>query len=372
MTHPHLDMQPPTGLTSRPETTERQHPAPLRTAIIGFGVSGSVFHAPLIQADPSYTLEAIVTSRPERINKARATYPHARILDTPEELFNQIDTGELKLDLLVLGTPPVNHSKLALAAIKRRLNVVVDKPFVPSSVEGELLIAEAADAGVSLTVFQNRRWDGDFLTLKQLIRDGQIGEVRTFESRFEWWMPEGFKNWRDEAPLTEGGGILHDLGAHLIDQAIQLFGPVADVHGETARHGDPGQSDADQEAFISILHHSGTRSRLWMNGQAARPGPRFHVLGSTAAFTKWGLDGQENALAEGILPTDPQYGVEAPETWGELGTPGESSKVPTERGDYPLFYTQLARSLQTGTPAPVDPHNSVEVLRVIERARVAS
>jgi scyllo-inositol 2-dehydrogenase (NADP+) len=340
----------------------------LRTAIIGFGISGKVFHAPLIQADNSYLLEAIVTSQPGRAEAARKTYPHAQIIATPDELFSLIDAGNLGLDVIVLGTPPVNHKKLAKAALERGLHVVVDKPFVPNSADGEELIAAAAAAGRCLTVFQNRRWDGDYLTVRQLIRDGMLGDVRTFESRFEWWMPEGFGNWRDEALLAEGGGILHDLGAHLIDQAIQLFGPVAKVYGETFRHNGHDQSDADQEAFLSLQHQSGIQSRLWMNGQAPQPGPRFHVTGSRAAYTKWGLDGQEKSLSEGMLPTDALYGLEAPETWGRTGVAGSLISEPTQAGDYPQFYKQLAQALQTDSPAPVDPHDAVAVLKVIESA----
>lgn len=343
--------------------------SPLRTAIIGFGISGRVFHAPLIQADDSYALEAIVTSDPGRAAEALKTYPHVEIIARPEELFSRLEGGNLGLDLVVLGTPPVNHKKLATAALECGLHVVVDKPFVPTSDDGEELIAAAAAAGRCLTVFQNRRWDGDFLTVQQLIQEGRLGEVRTFESRFEWWMPEGFGNWRDKALLAEGGGILHDLGAHLIDQAIQLFGPVAEVYGETARHGDSSESDADQEAFLSLLHQSGTRSRLWMNGQAAQPGPRFHIMGSRAAYTKWGLDGQEKALADGQLPTDVQYGIEPPESWGSIGVADDRISVPTTNGDYRQFYKQLAHALQAGRPAPVDPRDAVEVLKIIERSR---
>lgn len=362
-------------LTGQGGATSQEEPravnrTSLRTAIIGFGISGRVFHAPLIQANPSYVLEAIVTSEPGRSEAARKACPQARIISTPEELFTGIDAGELELDVVVIGTPPVNHKQLAKAALERGLHVVVDKPFVPCSEDGVELIAAASDAGRCLTVFQNRRWDGDFLTLQKLILDGKLGEVRTFESRFEWWMPEGFGNWRDKALLAEGGGILHDLGAHLIDQAIQLFGPVTKVHGETSRHRDPNQSDADQEAFLSLLHRSGTRSRLWMNGHAAQPGPRFHVLGSRAAYSKWGLDGQEKALADGMLPTDSQYGIEPPETWGRVGVAGSVTSEPTRSGDYPQFYTRLAQALHTGNPAPVDPRDAVEVLRIIELARL--
>jgi scyllo-inositol 2-dehydrogenase (NADP+) len=334
--------------------------APIRTAVVGFGISGKVFHAPLLAADPNYSLDAIVTSDPERAAEAARLYPGTRIVPTAEALFTL--AGDL--DLVVLGTPPLSHFDLAARAIAHGLHVVVDKPFVTTSAHGEELIARASDGGVQLTVFQNRRWDADFLTLQKVLREGSLGEIRTFESRFEWWRPEGFGNWRDTAALTEGGGILHDLGAHLIDQAIRLFGPVARSYGETANHGRP--EAADTEAFVSLLHGSGVRSRLWMNGMAAQVGPRFHVLGSKAGYTKWGLDGQEPALAAGMTPSDPAYGREAQDSWGVLGVDGASTPVPAQRGAYPRFYSQLAAALRGEGPLPVDPVESVEVLKVIE------
>ncbi|MDR6640353.1 Gfo/Idh/MocA family oxidoreductase [Paenarthrobacter nitroguajacolicus] len=336
--------------------------APIRTAVVGFGVSGKVFHAPLIAADPNYSLDVIVTADPERAAVAARLYPEARIVPTPEDMFSL--AGDL--DLVVLGTPPLTHLELGAAAIGRGLNVVVDKPFVTTVAHGEELVARASDAGVQLTVFQNRRWDADFLTLRKLLRDGALGEVRTFESRFEWWRPEGFGNWRDSATLSEGGGILHDLGAHLIDQAIQLFGPVAESYGETANHG-PHPEAADTEAFVSLLHESGVRSRLWMNGMAAQVGPRFHVLGSKAGYTKWGLDGQEPALAAGVTPSDPSYGHEPQQSWGLLGVDGTAMPVPAERGDYPRFYRELAASLRGNGPLPVQPGEALETLTIIEK-----
>jgi scyllo-inositol 2-dehydrogenase (NADP+) len=340
-------------------TMERN--GPIRTAVVGFGISGRVFHAPLIEADPAFSLDVIVTADPERAAAAAARYPGARIVPTPEAMF----ALAADLDLVVLGTPPATHFGLASTAIAHRLHVVVDKPFVTTSAHGEELMALAADAGVQLTVFQNRRWDADFLTLKKLLDAGALGEVRTFESRFEWWRPEGFGNWRDSATTAEGGGILHDLGAHLIDQAIQLFGPVARSYGETAGQGT-GQSAAEPEAFVSLLHDSGVRSRLWMNGAAALPAPRFHVLGSAAGYTKWGLDRQEPALDAGLPPSDPAYGVDSQESWGLLGVNGATSAVPAERGAYPQFYRLLADALLRGAPLPVDPGDAVEVLKVIE------
>ena len=340
---------------------DRGTAAPVRTAVVGFGISGKVFHAPLVAADADYSLDVIVTADPARAAEAARLYPHARIVPTPEEMFAL--AGDL--DLVILGTPPHTHFDLAATAIARGLHVVVDKPFVPTSAQGEELIARASDGGVQLTVFQNRRWDADFLTLQNLLRREALGELRTFESRFEWWRPGGFGNWRDSVSLAEGGGILHDLGAHLIDQAIQLFGPVETSYGETANRGTNPEA-ADTEAFVSLLHESGVRSRLWMNGMAAQVGPRFHVLGSESGYTKWGLDGQEPALAAGMPPSDPVYGVDPQESWGLLGVDGAASPVPAERGAYPEFYVQLAAALRREGPLPVDPAGPLEVLRIIE------
>ncbi|WP_028275327.1 Gfo/Idh/MocA family oxidoreductase [Arthrobacter sp. I3] len=335
---------------------------PIRTAVVGFGISGKVFHAPLIAADANYSLDVIVTADPDRASEAARLYPDARIVPTPEALF----ALATDLDLVILGTPPLTHYDLAATAIAHGLPVVVDKPFVTTSAQGKELMSRAADAGVQLTVFQNRRWDADFLTLQKLLTDGALGEVRTFESRFEWWRPEGFGNWRDTASLTEGGGILNDLGAHLIDQAVQLFGPVTESYGETANH-SPDPDGADTEAFVSLLHDSGVRSRLWMNGMAAQVGPRFHVLGSKAAYTKWGLDSQEPALAAGMTPSDPGYGVEPQTHWGTLGIDGGAVSVPAEQGNYPRFYRDLAAALRGQEPLPVQPAESLEVLQIIEK-----
>lgn len=338
--------------------------AVVRTAVVGFGISGRVFHAPLIAADPRYSLDLIVTADPERSSQAKSSYPAADVVTTAEELFDR--AGEV--DLVVLATPPVTHFDLAVEAINRGLDVVVDKPFVPNSAQGEELIARAAEAGVRLTVFQNRRWDADFLTIQRLLEAGSLGDVRTFESRFEWWRPEGFGNWRDTTPISDGGGILHDLGAHLIDQAIRLFGPVEESYGETSSHGSREQGKgADQEAFVSLLHGSGVRSRLWMNGAAAQVGARFHILGTKAGYTKWGLDGQETALDAGVRPTDPQYGLEPESSWGRLGIDGSQEQVRPERGAYPEFYRILADALKGDGPLPVDPAESVQALRIIEK-----
>lgn len=337
--------------------------AVIRTAVIGFGTSGRVFHAPFLAADPSYSLDVIVTSNPERQAEAAELYPRARIVAGPDDVWAAAD----ELDLVVIGSPSGTHVALAEAALDAGLDVVVDKPFAVTAEEGRALIARAEKLGRRLTVFQNRRWDGDFQTLKALIGEGRLGDVRRFESRFEWWKPSPPASWKTEATAAEGGGILYDLGTHLIDQALQLFGPVADLYAEIAQRRSAGA--ADDDVFLALRHESGVTSHLWMSSLAPAAGPRFHALGSRAGFTSWGLDGQESALKGGIVPTDPGFGETPENRWGTLGVGDDVSPVPTRRGDYGQFYRLLANAIRTGAPVPVEPQDAVEVLALIERAR---
>lgn len=336
----------------------------IRTALVGFGISGQVFHAPLLAANTRFRLDAIVTANEERIGKARQRYPQARLLANWQALLRHIDSGELEIDLIVLGTPPAMHAEQARDATARGIHLVVDKPFAANAAQAEQMLADARRANTLLTVFHNRRWDGDFLTLQKLLSEDAVGAVRTFESRFEWWRPQGFGNWRDRTPLAEGGGLLLDLGSHLIDQAIQLFGPVRQASAELVRYGR--QSDSDDDAFVSLLHENGVRSRLWMNGQAAQNGPRFHLLGSRGGYTCWGLDNQEPSLAAGLLPSDSQYGVMPEPDWGTLSNGETRHAVPHQRGNYPAFYQQLAGALLDGGPSPVDAGEALTVLRLID------
>jgi scyllo-inositol 2-dehydrogenase (NADP+) len=334
--------------------------APIRTGIIGFGTSGRVFHAPFISSMPEYSLDMIVTANPGRIEEATRLHPGAQVAAEASELF----AAAAALDLVVIGSPSGTHVQLAHAALDAGLNVVVDKPFSVTANEGEELVDKAESLGLALTVFQNRRWDGDFLTLQSLIHAGALGQPRRFESRFEWWKPEAAKSWKAESTVAEGGGILYDLGAHLIDQALVLFGPVDDVYAEVSTHREGGA--ADDDTFVSLHHASGVRSHLWMNGLAAQVGPRFHVLGSASAYTKWGLDGQEPALKHGGSPTDPGFGSEDESTWGVLGIDGALEPVPTVSGRYGAFYAGLADAILRGAPLPVDPRDSVRVIGIIE------
>jgi predicted dehydrogenase len=335
---------------------------PTRTAVIGFGTSGRVFHAPFLEADPEYSLDLIVTADPARRAAASARHPHAEVVATVGELWAAAD----RLDLVVIGSPSGTHAELTRSALEAGLDVVVDKPFAVTAEEGRELIALAGRLGRTLTVFQNRRWDGDFRTVRRLVESGELGEVRRFESRFEWWKPEQPASWKTEATAAQGGGILYDLGTHLIDQAIQLFGPVAELAAEIDRR--CAGTAADDDVFLALRHTSGVRSHLWMSAVAPQAGPRFHVLGSKAGYTSWGLDGQEPALIAGAVPGDPGFGETPEARWGIVGVDGATRPEPTDHGDYGAFYRELAAALRGDAAVPVDPADAVAVLELIERA----
>ncbi|WP_433715323.1 Gfo/Idh/MocA family oxidoreductase [Nocardia sp. CA-084685] len=334
----------------------------LQVAIVGYGLAGSVFHAPLIAAQPRMRVATVVTRSSERAEQARREHPGVRVLASAEELFDDISG----LDLVVIATPNQTHALLARQALDAGLPVVVDKPFAVSAADGEDLIARAERAGLVLSVFQNRRWDGDFLTVRKLIADGRLGAVRRFESRFERWRPVPKGGWREVGSAEEGAGLLFDLGSHLIDQAVTLFGPVRTVYGELDRRRPNIQTDDD--AFVALTHTSGVRSHLWMSAVTPQLGPRFRVLGSEAGYLTYGLDPQEEALRSGRRPGDGPWGTVGPERWGVLGAEPSLEPVPTISGDYPAFYDAMAAALLDDAPVPVDPRDAVTTLRLIDAA----
>ena len=348
------------------ETVVPLHPdAPLRTAVIGFGLGGEVFHAPLIAADPAYSLDAVVTGNPERAALAEERYGAGVVLPDVDALFAAAD----RFDLVVITSPNDTHVPLARRAIDAGLDVVVDKPFALGADEARELIAHAEAAGRRISVFQNRRWDGDFLTVRSLIASGELGEVRQFESAFEWWKPELAGKWKDAAVPSQGGGILFDLGPHLIDQALVLFGAV-DVAGGVHAELDQRRVGAlnDDDSFVTLQHRDGVRSRLWMSAVSPANRPRFRVVGSRAVFESWGLDPQERQLKGGLAVADPDFGIDDEQPLGIISDPAGTREIPLQRGDYPGYYRELAEALTSGRSLPVDANDSVHVLSIIEEA----
>ncbi|HEY5050554.1 MAG TPA: Gfo/Idh/MocA family oxidoreductase [Acidothermaceae bacterium] len=348
-------------------TNESQTTEPLRVAIVGYGLAGSVFHAPLIAATPGMRVSAVVTGNPERSDKARQTYEGVEVFaDVATLLAKPAD-----IDLVVVASPNCMHAPIALAAIDGGIAVVVDKPFAVNVGEGESLIAAAAARGVPLSVFQNRRWDGDFLTLRRLLDEGALGEVTRYESRFERWRPVAGAGWRESGSPSDAGGLLFDLGPHLIDQALQLFGPVTHVYAEVDRRRAGVQ--ADDDTFVALTHASGVRSQLWCSAIASDLGPRMRVLGTRSAYVKYGLDVQEDALRRGGRPDRPDtpagWGTESEASYGTLGVVGEATPIATEPGAYQRYYEGIAAALRGEGDLPVDPRDSVEGLRIIEAAR---
>ena len=333
----------------------------IRTGIIGYGLSGRVFHAPFIETDPAFSLDLIATGNADRQAQARENHPGAEIVDSPEALLARV----AELDLVILASPPQAHLAQGLAALEGGAAVVVDKPFVPSVVDAKKLIAASEETGNALIVFQNRRWDGDFLTIKKLVAEGALGAVHRFESTFERWGRAKPGLWQETTPIDQGAGITFDLGSHLIDQALHLFGPatVEQAELQIVRGGV-----SDDDAFISLLHSSGVRSHLTMSRAAGQSGPRFRVLGSEAGYKVYGLDNQEPFLKEQRWPGSDGYGITPEAEWGTIGVGEPYQPVPTEPGDYPAFYAGVAASILEGAPSPVDPRDALEVVRIIERA----
>jgi len=336
----------------------------IRTGIIGYGLSGRVFHAPFIATNPAFSLDLIATGDPGRQAQAREKHPTAEIVDTPEALLAR--TGEL--DLVILATPAHVHLEQGLAALDAGAALVIDKPFARSLSDAKKLIAKSEETGRPLAVFQNRRWDGDFLTVSKLVREGALGTVFRFESTFERWGGKKPGQWQETSTIGQGAGITFDLGSHLIDQALHLFGPATVEQAElTNVRGGLSEDDS----FISLLHTSGVRSHLTMSKAAAQSGPRFRVLGEAGGYSVHGLDNQEAMLKEYRWPGSDGYGVTPESEWGLVGVDGSEeglTRVPTEPGDYPAFYAGIAASIRDGAPVPVDPRDSLEVVRIIERA----
>jgi predicted dehydrogenase len=350
-------------LKTRGEPLSQSHQPPFRVGLIGYGLAGESFHAPLIAVTPGLRLSAIVTGNPARQRAATCAHPGATIVDSPPQLWERARD----LDFVVIATPNRTHVPLAREALAHGLHVVVDKPFATRVSDARSLLTDAKGRGLLITVYQNRRWDGDFLTVRRLLAEDALGNPLRFESRFDRWRPTPRDNWRERGTPEDAGGLLFDLGSHLIDQALVLFGPARYVYAELDRR-RPGVQ-VDDDSFLALTHANGVRSHLFMSAVAAQVGPRFRVLGSRAAYVKWGLDPQEAKLRDSQSPDQEGFGDDPREQWGTLGAEGEIAPVPTERGVYRRFYEGMVDALRGVAPPPVNASDAITALAVIEAAQ---
>lgn len=343
----------------------------IRVAIIGYGLAGAVFHAPLIAATPGLAVTAIVTRDAVRKEQASKDFPQARLLDTADSIWSD----PASCDLAVVAAPNRVHASLGEASLEAGIPVVIDKPFATTVAEARRLIEVSKSTGTMLTVFQNRRWDNDFLTVQKLLVEDLLGQITRFESRMDRYRPAPRPgSWRESVGVEEGGGLLFDLGSHLIDQALALFGHPKSVYAEVDIRRPASQVDDD--TFIALQFGSGVRAHLWMSYVARSAGPRFRVMGLRGTYEKWGVDPQEEALRSGRRPPELNWGRENEESWGRLHSDIDGAEFDAAweslPGDYPRFYGLVRDAILNGTPPPVDPLEALMTMKVIEAARQSS
>jgi len=330
---------------------------PLNVALIGYGYAGKTFHAPLIASVPGLNLTTFVSSDS---TKVLADFPRATVCANPDEVFQNES-----IDLVVIATPNDLHFDLAKRALDAGKNVVVDKPFTTTTQEAESLVAHPANKNLVLSVFHNRRWDADFLTLKSLLAAETIGDVLMFESHFDRYRPEVRQRWRENA--GPGGGLWYDLGPHLVDQAIQLFGVPESIFADLGMQ----RTDATAVDYCHVLLRYGKR-RVILHASAmiGAVGPRFIVHGTVGSYVKTGMDTQEDSLKSGATPLTPNWGLDS--TDGELTTwkdgVATTNKVITARGSYQDYYLAIRQAILQQAPNPVPASEALVVMQVIEAA----
>jgi scyllo-inositol 2-dehydrogenase (NADP+) len=329
----------------------------IRTGLIGYGLGGMAFHAPLIHAVPELDLAAIVTSRPAPVHER---YPEVEVVPDVATLL-----ADPAIELVVVSTPNDTHFPLAKAALEAGKHVVIDKPFANTVAEAEALIALAGAQGRLLTVFHNRRSDSDFLTLRTLLDQGSLGDITLYEARWDRFRPALRDSWHENA--GPGGGVLIDLGPHLIDQALALFGTPEVVTADIVAQ---RQGSLVDDYFELTLQYGRVRAVLSSAAIVPAPRPRFAVHGTRASFVKHGVDPQEAQLRAGGRADDPGHGIEDPAQYGVLvSSNGARQPVPSERGDYRHFYSGVAQAIAGQIPPPVTTADALATLRIIELAR---
>ncbi len=333
-------------------------PAPVRIGLAGYGLGGRYFHAPLIASAANCEFLGVVTTSPERRRQV------AGDLGLPA-FASLADLASAGAEAVAISTPAATHVTLTQQALRLGLAVVCDKPFAPDAEAARATVQLAEQLQVLLTVYQNRRWDSDFLTVRELLGRGELGTLTLFESRFERFRPES-------GPSPAGGGTLLDFGSHLADQALVLAGPVTGVYAEMHYRAAP--DGLDDDVFIALAHEGGVRSHLWGSWRQGSPGPRFRVAGTKGTYVIQDVDGQEAQLRSGGSPStsSDQWGTEPSERWGHLHRGDLSEPVPSARGSWDLFYPAFAAAVRGERPVPVDPWDAVATAAVLAAARASA
>jgi scyllo-inositol 2-dehydrogenase (NADP+) len=338
----------------------------VRVGLIGFGLAGQAFHAPVIRGVPGMELACILERNGAR---AREKYPDVRLARTLEELLT-----DKTIQLCVIATPNDSHFELARECLLAGRDVLVDKPFAPTLKESEALVRLAAECGRLITVYLERRWDGDFGTVKEIVQSGRLGTVVEYECRFDRFRPEPKANaWRERADQP-GAGILFDLGPHVIDQALVLFGEPRAITASAFCERETSQVD---DSFDVCLEYPVLRAMARARIIAFAPGPHFLIHGTKGSFIKYGVDPQEARLRGGDFPQSTDWGAdwgeESESLWGTLSLVGEPSvKVKTERGDYRGFYANVRDAIQKKAALEVTPQQALRTMRAIMLAYKSS
>jgi predicted dehydrogenase len=329
--------------------------SPIRVGVIGFGFVSKIFHVPLLEATEGYKITALSSSHPADV---KAILPGVDVVSDPKALATHPD-----IDLVVIASPNETHAPLAELAIRAGRNVVVDKPFTISVAEARHLAALAKEKKVLLSVFQNRRWDSDFLTIQDAIRQDLAGRVVLFESRIDRYRPEVRDRWR-EVP-GPGAGLLYDLGPHLIDQTLILFGIPDTVQATLAKQRRGAKTD---DFFQLVLRYGEMVATLQAGSLVSGGSPRFAVHGDRASLVKQKPDIQEDQLRAGVLPGSPDWGFDPDDAILYEGSTGEMRTLKTTRGDQRGYYVALREALAGRAPNPVPPEQGATVMAIIEAA----
>jgi predicted dehydrogenase len=332
---------------------------------VGFGLAGRIFHTAVIEATPGLELACVVQRSGD---DASRHYPHVKRARSVEEML-----GDVSIQLVVIATPSYSHFELAQQCLREQRHVVVDKPFTLKSAEAAELIRMARERKLLLTVYQNRRWDGSSQTVLQVIASGELGRIVSFESHFDRFRAEPRKQvWRESG--GPGGGILYDLGPHLIDEALVLFGAPEKIDASIRIEREDAAVDDAWDIFLSYEKPRPMTVLLRSTLTACTPGAQYVVHGTKGSFTKWGLDPQEAQLKAGITFDSPELGVEPESAWGELRLcdGGATRLVPTLRGDYRGFYENVRDTLLGRAELVVKPEQAWQTTRLIELARESS